>query len=99
MRRDRGSIHRLSENILDLILGPLHRQASSVGYALYGCNKLIKDIEQQKEIERYGRHRERHSERHSERYKERHSERDSERYSERETVRETMRETVRETVR
>ena len=29
-----------TENILDLILVPLHWQSSSVGYALYGCNKL-----------------------------------------------------------
>ena len=26
---------------LNLILGPFHRQVSSVGYTLNGCNKLI----------------------------------------------------------
>ena len=30
----------VAQHIWDLTLRPLHRQASSVGYALYGCNKL-----------------------------------------------------------
>ena len=40
VRRVRGLIPRSPEHIWDLILGPLHWKASSVGYALYGCNKL-----------------------------------------------------------
>ena len=30
----------VARDYLDLILGSLNWQASSVGYALYGCNKL-----------------------------------------------------------
>ena len=39
--KDRGSIPRSPEHIWDLILGPLHWQASGVGYALYGCTQTV----------------------------------------------------------
>ena len=36
-----GFNFRSPEHILDLILGPLHWQASSVGNALYGCTQTV----------------------------------------------------------
>ena len=36
----RGSISQSSEHIWALLLGPLHWQASSADYVLYGCKKL-----------------------------------------------------------